>query len=435
MKRFKKTLRWTGIIIGGLVGIGLIANAIFVWTTDTRLERQLAAIRAAGDPLTLAEFARPPIPAEKNAATYLRRAEADVAAIAGIELSGYADFLMPPGDQKIFKAALAAHPNVIPLLEQAAACPGLYADMDCTLPAAVIIGKMLPDINLLRADVRVLKDRARLLAAEGNCDEAARTSLLLFRLAQHCEQFGPPMGVNYLVAMAIRGDAVDTANVSLQAGPVSKKTRNALDAELAIQDRLEGFAPALKSERVVSLDYFGCESPFRNLWLVNRGVWNRRKSEYLDKMNVLLNLLREPVSYQQAERILGETDFLARAFRGGQEEFERPFFGAMGMFHGVTLQRARIRSLRVLNALQTHVPAGINDVPKLTDLGLPAEAITDPYTGEPLHVKRTPQGWLVYSVGPNFRDDGGKLGDPGDPDAGDVGVGPPPLVAKRDKKD
>ena len=45
------------------------------------LSGQLAAIRKAGDPLTLADLARKPIPPEKNAATYLRQAEADVTAI------------------------------------------------------------------------------------------------------------------------------------------------------------------------------------------------------------------------------------------------------------------------------------------------------------------------------------------------------------------
>ena len=49
-----------------------------------------------------------------------------------------------------------------------------------------------------------------------------------------------------------------------------------------------------------------------------------------------------------------------------------------------------IRCLRVLNALQTHVPAGSNEIPKLTELGLPAETTTDPFNGEPLHVKKTP---------------------------------------------
>ena len=63
------------------MAIGLVANAVFVWTTDTRLERQLAAIREAGDPLSLVDLARPSIPPEMNAATYLRRAEAGIEGI------------------------------------------------------------------------------------------------------------------------------------------------------------------------------------------------------------------------------------------------------------------------------------------------------------------------------------------------------------------
>jgi len=86
-----------------------------------------------------------------------------------------------------------------------------------------------------------------------------------------------------------------------------------------------------------------------------------------------------------------------------------------------------IRCLRVLNALQAHVPAGSDKIPKLTELGLPVETTTDPFNGEPLHIKKLPQGWLVYSVGRNFRDDGGKVDDPNN---GDVGVGPPLPTAK-----
>ena len=87
----------------------------------------------------------------------------------------------------------------------------------------------------------------------------------------------------------------------------------------------------------------------------------------------------------------------------------------------------QVSLLRVLNALQTHVPAGSNAVPKLSELGLPAATITDPFTGEPLHVKKLPQGWLVYSVG-NYRDDGGNF------DGLDIGVGPPLPVAPPAKK-
>ncbi len=148
-------------------------------------------------------------------------------------------------------------------------------------------------------------------------------------------------------------------------------------------------------------------------------------------MQSLLALLREPIPYREVENaILGMPYVQYWKMRGDptKGEWERqPFLAVQATLLIVARTRARTRTLRVLNALQAHVPAGSNEVPKLTDLGLPSETITDPFTGEPLHVKKTLQGWIVYSVGPNYQDDGGKLDDWPD---GDVGVGPPPVVAK-----
>ena len=153
MKRLKKILKWTGIVLGGLLGIGLIANAIFVWTTDARLKRQLAEIRAAGDPVTLADLARPPIPPEKNAATYLRRAEAGLAAIEKetTNVGHFSVLLMSPEDQKTVKAALAAYPNVIPLLKQAADCPEYDAQLDYTLPIQDFTTKLMDLVSITRS--------------------------------------------------------------------------------------------------------------------------------------------------------------------------------------------------------------------------------------------------------------------------------------------
>ena len=52
---------------------------------------------------------------------------------------------------------------------------------------------------------------------------------------------------------------------------------------------------------------------------------------------------------------------------------------------------------------------------------LPVEAITDPYNGEPLHLKKLPEGWLIYAVGANLLDDGGDL-----ENKKDWGLGPIP---------
>lgn len=60
----------------------------------------------------------------------------------------------------------------------------------------------------------------------------------------------------------------------------------------------------------------------------------------------------------------------------------------------------------------------------MAELGLPDEVGVDPFNGKPMIIKKLPQGWLVYSVGLNLKDDGGNFerGDDGQPL--DVGFGP-----------
>ena len=425
MERLKKILKWTGIVLGAMVAIGLVVNAVFVWTTDARLESQLTEIRAAGDPVTLADLARPPIPPEQNAATYLRQAEAGIEAIEKETMdlrlvSECPGFLVPPEDQKRIKAALVAYPNVFPLLKQAAACPNYDAQLDYALPSGEFIGHLCDSAVFQKSlgAARVLRMQATLLVAEGNRDEAVRTALVIFRLTKLFDR--NPTIVAYLVALAVRGSANVSVNAALQTGPISKEVRDALDAELAIQERMEGFVSAMKSERAFFLDYFPGDVPISNFWLCCRGFWNQQKSDCLDVWQAVLATMREPIPYRQAEQAIDES--LRNA---GTMVTAMMSPGLKSPSHAAARTRAELRALRVLNALQTHVPAGSNEVPKLSELGLPAETTTDPFTGKPLHVKKTPQGWLVYSVGSNFQDDGGKLDD-----NSDVGVGPPPPTAE-----
>jgi hypothetical protein len=62
----------------------------------------------------------------------------------------------------------------------------------------------------------------------------------------------------------------------------------------------------------------------------------------------------------------------------------------------------------VLNALQRADEPGGSKEPDLADLGLAPDIVLDPFTGERLRVKKLPEGWLIYSVGSDEQDDGGK---------------------------
>jgi len=251
-----------------------------------------------------------------------------------------------------------------------------------------------------------------MLVFDGNCEEAAKMALACLKLARHAQR--NPSVVGYLVAVTIQGVAISSANDALQKGAVSKEVRDALEAELAIQEPMDSFVWALKSERAFVVDSSRNIAPLRNFWLITRGFWNMHASACLDDFPAFIELASHPGPYRDVEQTI----------QGKKSPLAVLLFPALKTaYMATTRMRAEIRCLRVLIALQTHVRAGSNEVPKLSELGLPAEATTDPFTGEPLHVNKTPQGWLVYSVGPNLRDDGGKLDNPYN---GDVGVGPPP---------
>ncbi len=469
----KQILKWTGIVLLVPVVVGLVVNALFVSTTEARLQRQLAAIRAEGDPLTMADLARKPIPPETNADTYLRQAEPGVKAIcdllypdtnnsvvkrlagavqsALLKPGGKTELPLTPADldamssyedkkweqsyggwsgsnphppmprklQKTLRMIFADHAEVIPLLEKAAACPDNDAQFDYSLPPKELLGFTLPTrprslsdiVQKMRSAARVLNCRADLLVAEGKRDEAVRSALTLFRLARHCGR--NPTAISHLVAVTIAGMAVDCANTALQSGPVSPEIRKELDAELALQDRMDGFAWAIKSERAMFIASFQTTVPCRNWWLIGRGYWNRQESNCLDVFAAFLAMANASASWREAERTIEDKGFANASF------LPREQGSACRAYYQVALRiRAMIRSLRVLNALPVTAAGG--KIPKLAELGLPVDATIDPFSGKPLYVKRKPQGWLVYSVGSNLVDDGGKVEDPTN---GDVGIG------------
>jgi hypothetical protein len=404
-----------------VVVVALVGNACFIWITGARLNRQLAAIREAGDPLSIAELAHPSIPSERNAATYLQKAAKGAKAI-GDELHEVPEwrhypfeptYPIPPVVHNALKTVFKTHRNVIPLLQQAAACPDYAPPLDYTASFSRFTDQMSDNMRGFRDFARALLYRSWLLTAEGNRDDAVRNALTTLQLARHLDR--NPFILDCLVVLSMRHAAVDAANFALQAGTVSRETSTVLDAELAKCEKANHWSLALKNDRALCLDECRRRWPDLNIWFIGRPLWNWGAYDVFEAYTEAVPLLESNRTYREdIERIQkagSSLGFLGREFFVSLTACREPSVGI----------QARIRSLRVVIALQNHARKGSNDVPRLSELGLPAETITDPYNGEPLHVKRLPNGWLVYSVGRDLKDDGGKLFE-----SLDVGVGPPP---------
>jgi hypothetical protein len=209
--------------------------------------------------------------------------------------------------------------------------------------------------------------------------------------------------------------AMDGANQVLQAGPVSPASRQALDAELALHEDLDGLLRALRSERAFCLSTL--REQFGSAAFVPRAFTNGVMLRALDLFDHHIRDTSRP--YAEA----ASRTYAASAPRGLLNPWT-PLITLLEPSLASTRQaaerpRALARALRVLNALQARAPAGDGE-PGLDALGLPAESTIDPFNGRPLNVKRSPEGWTVYSVGPDGVDDDGALDG-----KTDIGVGPP----------
>ena len=86
------------------------------------------------------------------------------------------------------------------------------------------------------------------------------------------------------------------------------------------------------------------------------------------------------------------------------------------------------RCLRMLNAVTRLEQRGV-PVTGLADLSLPPAETADPFSGQPLCIKKLGEHWVIYSVGPDANDDGGQLAADGQPVRGtDLGLGPVPAL-------
>lgn len=408
-----RTLKRIGAILGVLAATFLVGNAWFTWHTDVELEHKLTMLRKAGDPSSLAELAKKAIPPERNAFTLLRQAEPHVDALEK-KLSDIPEawqYPMPSAIREVVENRFDAYPNVIRLLKRAAACPAYDAELNYALPRKEVGRQLFNILRNSRSVIRVLYAQTMLQVAKKEYDEALRTVLASFRLIRHFN--GNPFLCSYATTAAECGIAIEAANVVLQAGPVSMKLRDALNQEIALLSGMAKYDWAVKSERAYAINCFRTV-PARNFWILSRWTWNRRECKCLDFFQDFAALSDDAEMYDQVEQAI---------LRMPKESWTLDYIYSLATIEltnqDAAVMLARIRSLRVLNALQTKALAGTNAVPSLGELSLPVEMTTDPFSGWPLQIKKVRSGWVVYSVGPNLLDDGGRLDN-----GGDVGVGP-----------
>ena len=411
MSRYWRILKFGAFGLGGLFGLGLIWLAVANAQANEKLEEKLAALKAAGEPISLAELARKPIPPETNAATFLNRAQDGMQAIEkpmSADFDDEADFYNgKPGGKyyQLAKDTLAANPEVVPLLEQAAACPDFDPQLNYQLETTIFLEKeMLPNFGRKRSAVRILNYQAHLNLCDGHPEKAFEQCLAMLRLARLFEN--DPLLVNHLVVQAVRGVALSATDRVLRSGSLKPQMHDALEEELTRLDPAKAFQYVLRTDRAYGIDSFAeLGSPLVGYMKLPSG--KNDESSYLDLFAAMIADGPRLKPSEAVEKILAESGPLTRLMA--------PIVYAVGETNTRTV--ANVRAIRLLNALLRGGRTA--EQPDFKALNLPEEVLVDPYNLKPLVVTRQPNGWLIYSVGKDLKDDGGKV-----QDHTDVGFGP-----------
>lgn len=258
-----------GILAHAAIGIGQLlgGSATVSWQLECELADRVAAIRAAGDPASIADLKPAAIPDEINAAVQLDRLaprldvyEMEVRAFyqtpLGHELRqvnmGPQRDMNPttPRQVKVLRTVLAPVDDLEQMILLASWCGQYASTVDFSLPAEQFI-EADAESSPCRAIARLLDCRTRLLVADGLREEAIERWLALLRLARF--QPGEEAYSGYLLAIALRSWALNGINEALASGPVGLDVRGRLEAELALTYDPQGVERAMCAEKALSI--------------------------------------------------------------------------------------------------------------------------------------------------------------------------------------
>ena len=419
-----KIVAWVGLTLAVIDGL-----AAFVM--GRRYEAELAAIRQQGEPVTmtdLAKLAAQPVPDEDNAAAIYKKAFKIIEQKPmSKDLDALDKLANPHGEErtaKVWSDAAAVAPRfmgVLGLIEQGT------AKRACYFPIRWQDGwsAQLPHYAQLRQLARVPAAFAMLAVRDGKVDEALRYIGLDQRIADCVGK--DPLLIALLVRIALTtfvqhpvGELIEKCALS------DAQARNAFDM-LARIDLAPQQASAMLGERAFGV--WTAEYMRRNCLRLDTegGVPVLSKPGLGERID---SYLLGPLTYANAVSYLGFMkrqidsahvpfrDLKARGLDAESLQRETPFYAAFARIMAPALSRVRmqvdvckaeIASEQAALALIAYkdrfgsYPGSLAEAAKKLGWKLPG----DPFSGKALVYKPRGKGFIVYSVGPNLKDDGG----------------------------
>ncbi len=416
-----KILSRIGVVLLIVVAVALLVRAVFNFSEGRKLAGAVAELKARGVALTDKDLAAP-CPEADNAAR-LWKAGADLLAVEnddkGLLGRAFGDLVssksLGPSDRAALTGVIAKNLKALELVYAMADKPCfLYRDPGAPPPGTMIRDavKMITATRLMGFDALLRADEGdaagaidRIRRALGSTSKVAQEGTLLTHLIAVAET---RMLLTFLEAVC-RGREIDDEILAR------------LVADLEPGPWRERLARSISGERILSLER-GSAVISGNV----QGLAGERRSDRLLYW-LLRPVIKDEVRWRLKkfagwEQIAGKPYFQQRELLktdAGLSEEVPWYFKLTGFWDGGTygtffLKNAQLEATflaartglacRLYKSRTGQYPEHLEELVP----GILTEVPIDPFTGKPFVYRREGEGFIVYSLGSNQKDDGGR---------------------------
>jgi hypothetical protein len=418
---------WPGGRLAAAFAVVLVLHAMTFWSLDAMVKQQLMAVRAEAGSLALS-VAPPRVADSENAALVYQRVF-EVLDTAGwpdvwhealearqIAVPKQGDFDYSSAELREF---LAERAGELAVIREAAVLPECRFERDYErlgFDAAV------PERIRVRQASQLLAVDARHKAATGDVGGAMENINAIFAVSRHAAS--EPLLISTLASMAIDYMGIQTLEAILASAPVTAQDLAILDLDESVPYRRLA-ARSFRMEEAAGLSLF-CTTeggPFDPMYFEHTELEGIVKASGIAAMYRVFHLAEDLASYREHFRVIHTasskpyyvtrnqwTDIKGASKSEGVgaltalvlpdpaiivERVQRAEAMHRAAVLGVAASRYQARHGRFPEALDDLTPELVHLLP------------VDPFDGEPMRFRRTGEGCVFYSIGPDLVDDNG----------------------------
>jgi hypothetical protein len=424
------------LFCGWLVAVALLTAAalFFVWRSQLRhdINAKTAAIKGAGLPVNWDDLAKWPatVPDDENAAFIYTNAIAHLNTRFIPPDEKFREYLRPLSAETnaLLEEMVRTNFEALQIIDQVTnASESRYPINYQDGPTA-----QLPHLAGLNQLAFVLGCDAILKAGDSNAIAATEDVQSSLKLSESLDN--EPLLFSQLVSISILNLSCESLEGVLHRTSLSEEQLSKLESQLSRAEATNRFLTALIGDRAMYNEFIRLAQddvrkmaeisnkdssqddqtplPSRNPGAVWRliGFWERDRNFFLGAMATNIYFIQQGPPASRA--MPHEDDRLGEQAQSGLYIFSSMFLPVYsGVANRDASARARLRDAITVLAIerwrlqhQDTVPDSLID---LVPAFLPTVPV-DPYDGKPLRYKKLKNGYLIYSIGPNLKDDGGK---------------------------